>query len=97
VYGDLVGDGVNIAARLAGVAEAEGLTPPVDFPGLAGFGKCRALAYIVWHGLKITRAQHQSTMAALSTLGDTHKLGYEALSMAVHHLERRVGELEARR
>jgi hypothetical protein len=56
-----------------------------------------AIVYIVWHGLKITRAQHQSTMAALSTLGDTNKLGYEALSMAVHHLERRVKELEARR
>jgi hypothetical protein len=43
VYGDLMGDGVNIAARLESVAEAEGLTKPVDFPGLAGFGKCRAL------------------------------------------------------
>jgi hypothetical protein len=31
-----------------------------------------AIAYLVWHGLKITRAQNQSTMAALSSLGDTH-------------------------
>jgi hypothetical protein len=28
-----------------------------------------AIAYIVWHGLKITRSQHQSAMAALSSLG----------------------------
>jgi hypothetical protein len=56
-----------------------------------------AIVYIVWHGLKITRAQYQSTMAALSTLGDTHKLGYEALSTAVRRLEQRVMELEQRR
>jgi hypothetical protein len=56
-----------------------------------------AIAYIVWHGLGITRAQHQSTMAALSNLGDTHRLGYEALSMSVRRLERRVKELEGRR
>ena len=30
-----------------------------------------AIVYIVWHGLKIARDQHQSTMAALSSLGDT--------------------------
>jgi hypothetical protein len=55
-----------------------------------------AIAYVVWHGLKIMRAQHQSTMAALSTLGDTHRLGYEALTRAVQHLEQRVKELERR-
>ena len=53
-----------------------------------------AIAYIVWNGLKITRAQHQSAMAALSTLGDTHRLGYEALNRSVKHLEQRVKELE---
>jgi hypothetical protein len=37
-----------------------------------------AIACIVWHGLKITRAQHNGTMAALSRLGDTHRLGYVA-------------------
>ena len=42
-----------------------------------------AIVYIVWHGLKIARAQHQSTMATLSTLGDTHRLGYEALGMSL--------------
>ena len=53
-----------------------------------------AIAYIVWNGLKITRAQHQGTMAALSRLGDTHRLGYEALSRSVRHLEQRVKQLE---
>jgi hypothetical protein len=48
-----------------------------------------AIAYLVWHGLKITRAQNQSTMAALSSLGDTHRLGYVALTLAVKRLERR--------
>jgi hypothetical protein len=56
-----------------------------------------AIACIVWHDLKITRAQHQSAMAALSTLGDTHRLGYEALIMSVRRLEQRVKELEGRR
>ena len=28
-----------------------------------------AVVYIVWHGLQITRAQHQSAMASLSSLG----------------------------
>jgi hypothetical protein len=56
-----------------------------------------AVVYIVWHGLQITRVQHQSTMAALSSLGDTHKLGYEALTLAVQRLERRVNQLEERR
>ena len=55
-----------------------------------------AIVYIVSHGLKITRAQHKGTMAALSTLGDTHRLGYEALTRAVQHLEQRVNELERR-
>jgi len=56
-----------------------------------------AVVYIVWHGLQITRAQHQSAMAALSSLGDTHKLGYEGLTMAVQRLEQRVKQLEERR
>lgn len=56
-----------------------------------------AIVYIVWHGLKITRAQHQSTTAVLSTLGDTHRLGYEALAMSVQRLEQRVKQLEGRR
>jgi uncharacterized ion transporter superfamily protein YfcC len=56
-----------------------------------------AIVYIVWYGLKITRAQHQSTMAALASLGDTHKLGYEALTMSMRRLEQRVKELEDRR
>jgi hypothetical protein len=56
-----------------------------------------AVVYIVWHGLKITRAQHDSTMASLASLGDTHKLGYEALTMAMQRLEQRVKELEERR
>jgi hypothetical protein len=55
-----------------------------------------AIAYIVWDGLKVTRAQHQSTMAALSSLGDTHRLGYAALTLAVQRLDRRVKELEER-
>jgi hypothetical protein len=56
-----------------------------------------AIVYIVWHGLKITREQHQSTMAALSSLGDTHKLGYEALTLTMQRLEQRVRQLEERR
>jgi hypothetical protein len=56
-----------------------------------------AIVYIVWHGLKIARAQHGTTMAALASLGDTHKLGYEALTMAMQRLEQRVKELEERR
>jgi hypothetical protein len=56
-----------------------------------------AIVYIVWHGLQITRAQHHSTMAALASLGDTHKLGYEALTLMVQRLEQRVHQLEARR
>ena len=56
-----------------------------------------AIAYIVWHGLKITRAQQQSAMAALSSLGDTHRLGYEALTTSVRSPEQRVKELEGRR
>jgi hypothetical protein len=56
-----------------------------------------AIVYIVWHGLQITRAQHQSTMAGLSSLGDTHKLGYESLTMAMQRLEQRVKQLEERR
>jgi hypothetical protein len=56
-----------------------------------------AVVYIVWHGLQITRAQHQSAMAALSSLGDTHKLGYEGLTMSMQRLEQRVKQLEERR
>jgi hypothetical protein len=56
-----------------------------------------AIACIVWHGLKITRAQHQRTLAALSTIGDTHRPGYVALTLAVQRLEKRVKELEKRR
>jgi len=53
-----------------------------------------AIVYIVWHGLKITRAQQKGTMAALSGLGDTHRRGYVALTLAVQRLEKRVKELE---
>jgi hypothetical protein len=53
-----------------------------------------AIAYIVRHGLKIVRAQHKGTVAALSSLGDTHRLGYVALTLAVQRLEKRVKELE---
>jgi hypothetical protein len=56
-----------------------------------------AIACLVWNGLKVTRAQHQGTMAALSSLGDTHRLGYEALNRSVRHLEQRVTGLEQRR
>lgn len=56
-----------------------------------------AIAYIVWHGLKITRVQNQSMMAALSSLGDSHRLRYVALTLAVQRLEKRVKELEQRR
>ena len=56
-----------------------------------------AVVYIVWHGLKIARAQHQATIVALASLGDTHKLGYEALTLAVQRLELRVQQLEDRR
>ena len=55
-----------------------------------------AIAYIVWNGLKI-RAQHKSTMAALSSLGDTHRRGYVALTLAVQRLKKRLKELEGRR
>ena len=56
-----------------------------------------AIVYIVWHGLQITRAQHQSMMTALASLGDTHRLGYDALTLVVQRLEQRVHELEERR
>lgn len=56
-----------------------------------------AVVYIVWHGLQITRAQHQSTMASLASLGDTHRLGYDALTLSVQRLEQRVHQLEERR
>ena len=49
-----------------------------------------AIVYIVWHGLQITRAQHQSMMTALASLGDTHRLGYDALTLVVQRLEQRV-------
>ena len=56
-----------------------------------------AIVYIVWHGLQIARDQHQSTMAALASLGDTHKLGYDALTLTMQRLEQRVRQLEERR
>ena len=56
-----------------------------------------AVVYIVWHGLQIMRDQHRSIMAGLSSLGDTHKLGYEGLTMAMQRLEQRVKQLEERR
>jgi hypothetical protein len=56
-----------------------------------------AIVYIVWHGLKIARDQHQGTMTALSSLRDTHKLGYDALTLTMQRLEQRVRQLEARR
>ena len=56
-----------------------------------------SIVYIVWRGLQITRAQHHATMAALSSLGATHKLGYEARTIALQRLEQRVRELEERR
>jgi hypothetical protein len=56
-----------------------------------------AVVYIVWHGFKFTRDQCQSTMAALSSLGDTHKLGYQGLTLVVQRLEQRVKQLEERR
>ena len=56
-----------------------------------------SVVYIVWHGIQITRAQHHATMASLASLGDTHKLGYEGLTMALQRLEQRVKELEERR
>jgi hypothetical protein len=52
------------------------------------------IVYIVWHGLKITRAQQKGTMAALSSLGDTRRRGYVAPTLAVQRLEKRVKELE---
>jgi hypothetical protein len=55
-----------------------------------------AVVYIVWSGLKLARDQHQSTMAALSSLGDTHKLGYQGLTLVVQRLEQRVKQLEER-
>jgi hypothetical protein len=35
-------------------------------------------------------------MTALASLGDTHKLGYDALTLALQRLERRVKSLEER-
>ena len=55
------------------------------------------VVYIVWRGLQIARAQHQSIMAALASLGDTHRLGYDALNLTVQRLEQRVNQLEERR
>lgn len=55
------------------------------------------IAYIVREGLRIMRLQHQHSMTTLASLGDTHKLGYEALTLALQRLELRVKELEGRR
>jgi hypothetical protein len=56
-----------------------------------------AIVYIVWHGFTFARDQRQSTMATLSSLGDTHKLGYQGLTLVVQRLEQRVKQLEERR
>jgi hypothetical protein len=56
-----------------------------------------AVVYIVWHGSKLARDLRQSTMAALSSLGDTHKLGYQGLTLVVQRLEQRIKQLEERR
>jgi hypothetical protein len=56
-----------------------------------------AVVYIVWHSFKFARDQRQSTMATLSSLGDTHKLGYRGLTVVVQRLEQRVKQLEERR
>jgi hypothetical protein len=56
-----------------------------------------AVVYIVWHGFKFARDQRQSTMATLSILGDTHKLGHQGLTLVVQRLEQRVKQLEGRR
>jgi hypothetical protein len=36
-------------------------------------------------------------MAVLSSLGDTHKLGYQGLTLVVQRLEQRIKQLEDRR
>jgi uncharacterized ion transporter superfamily protein YfcC len=56
-----------------------------------------AVVYIVWHGSRFTRDQRQSTVAMLSSLGDTHKLGYQGLTLVVQRMEQRVKLLEERR
>ena len=56
-----------------------------------------AILYIVRHGLKSTHAEQKGTMAALSSLGDTHRRGYVALTLAVQRLKKRLKELEGRR
>ena len=56
-----------------------------------------AVVYIVWHSFKFARDQRQSTMATLSSLGDTHRLGYQGLTLVVQRLEQRVKQLEQRR
>jgi flagellar basal body-associated protein FliL len=56
-----------------------------------------AVVYIVWHGSKFARDQRQSTMATLSSLGDTHRLGYQGLTLVVQRIEQRVKQLEERR
>jgi hypothetical protein len=56
-----------------------------------------AVVYIVWHSFKFARDQRQSTMATLSSLGDTHKLGYQGLTLVAQRLEQRVKQLEGRR
>jgi flagellar basal body-associated protein FliL len=56
-----------------------------------------AVVYIVWHGSKFARDQRQSTVAMLSSLGDTHRLGYQGLTLVVQRIEQRVKQLEERR
>lgn len=54
------------------------------------------IMYIVWQGLKIMRVQHAHAMAALSSLGDTHKIGLEALSTSMQKMEQRIAVVEGR-
>jgi hypothetical protein len=56
-----------------------------------------AVVYIVCHGFKFARDQRQSTMATLSSLGDTHRLDYQGTTLAGQRLEQRVKQLEQRR
>ena len=50
-----------------------------------------AIVYIVWHGLQATDVLNTGTpWPDCQSLGDTFKLGYEALTMAMQRLEQRV-------
>lgn len=54
------------------------------------------ITYIVWQGLKITQIQHVHAMAALASLGDTHKLGLDGLMLTIQRMEKRISALEDR-